>query len=326
MNEAAARGSMTDYVYDEAAEFDAPEGRGARAQKLVNGAGALVSLGLVAGMCVWGYQLLVRDVSGVPVIEALEGAFRVAPEDPGGMTAPHQGLQVNEIAAVGSAAAPEDEVRLAPGAEPLAEEDQAWGELMNAPVTEGGEGEIDMADAATSEMAMLDEADATQGTEGVEGEATADAGEIVDQPEDADPVDLAIAEALATPDVPATDTLRPRLRPEGQGGMQIASVEPVRATAPTDTEVDIDTLPKGTWLVQLGAFASPEIAREQWGDLTGRFAEFFGGKRMVVQEAISGGKTFFRLRAEGFDDLADARRFCSALTAKRADCIPVEVR
>ena len=97
-------------------------------------------------------------------------------------------------------------------------------------------------------------------------------------------------------------------------------------TAPTDTEVDIDTLPKGTRLVQLGAFASPEIAREQWGDLTGRFAEFFGGKRMVVQEAISGGKTFFRLRAEGFDDLADARRFCSALTAKRADCIPVEVR
>ncbi|HBS49363.1 MAG TPA: sporulation protein SsgA, partial [Rhodobacteraceae bacterium] len=33
-----------------------------------------------------------------------------------------------------------------------------------------------------------------------------------------------------------------------------------------------------------------------------------------------------RLRAMGFDDISDARRFCSALVAGGADCIPVTTR
>jgi hypothetical protein len=32
------------------------------------------------------------------------------------------------------------------------------------------------------------------------------------------------------------------------------------------------------------------------------------------------------LRALGFEDLADARRFCSALVAEKAECIPVVTR
>lgn len=327
---------MTDYMYDEPAELELSMGRGAKAQKLVNAAGAMVSLGLVAGMCVWGYQLLVRDVSGVPVIEALEGAFRVAPEDPGGMTAPHQGLQVNEIAAVGSASGPVDQVRLAPGAEPLSEEDRPWGELLAAPAAapadeapvDGDDVMAGVAEAdATTRLALLDEEDMPLPARGPEDEPAVE--QIQDLPEDADPVEMAIAEALSgtLEELTASAALRPRLRPEDAGaGLDIASIETVRAVAPGSTEVNIADLPKGTRLVQLGAFASPEVARSEWENLTGRFGEFFGGKRMVVQEAISGGKTFFRLRAEGFEDLADARRFCSALTAKRADCIPVEVR
>jgi hypothetical protein len=45
-----------------------------------------------------------------------------------------------------------------------------------------------------------------------------------------------------------------------------------------------------------------------------------------VQKASSGGRVFYRLRAMGFDDLGDARRFCSALVAENADCIPVVTR
>ncbi len=50
------------------------------------------------------------------------------------------------------------------------------------------------------------------------------------------------------------------------------------------------------------------------------------GKDRLIQRAESGGRTFYRLRAMGFDDLADARRFCSALVAEEAACIPVVVR
>jgi hypothetical protein len=85
-------------------------------------------------------------------------------------------------------------------------------------------------------------------------------------------------------------------------------------------------LPEGTKLVQLGAFDSPEIAAREWTRVAGRFGEFMGGKSRVIQEAESGGRTFYRLRAQGFADLSEARRFCAALVAEDAPCIPVVAR
>ncbi len=301
-----------DYEDDEAADV-AAEGSGA--QRLVNLAGALVSMALVIGMGIWGYKLLVRDVSGIPVIEALDGAFRTEPEEPGGMQAPHQGLQVNEIAAVGAASGPVDEIRLAPEPDPLAEEDLPWGDLLDTPEK--------APDQAV--MARLD----------ADGRTEAAPVEIDDQPEDALATDLAVAEAMAAltgetgaeaadPAPLASGALgapRPLPRPED---------EPVEVAARSGQvgagEIAPSELEKGTRLVQLGAFETADAARDQWSSIGARFTDNFADKRMVVQQATSGGRTFFRLRAEGFTDLADARRFCSALIADQADCIPVEMR
>ena len=96
-------------------------------------------------------------------------------------------------------------------------------------------------------------------------------------------------------------------------------------SAPSD-EVDTDTIPLGTRLAQLGAFDSAEVARAEWDRLADRFGDFLDGKQRVIQRAESGGRTFYRLRAMGFADLGDARRFCSALVAERAECIPVVTR
>ncbi|MFC6583995.1 SPOR domain-containing protein [Sulfitobacter aestuariivivens] len=82
----------------------------------------------------------------------------------------------------------------------------------------------------------------------------------------------------------------------------------------------------GTRLAQLGAFDSEAVAREQWDQLNTRFGTYLAGKKRVVQKATSGGRVFYRLRAMGFEDIADARRFCSALVAENADCIPVVTR
>jgi hypothetical protein len=90
----------------------AARGRGLGA--LANWAGALLSVGLVVGMSVWAFQLLMRDVSGVPVIEALEGPMREPPADPGGTQAPHQGLAVNRIAEGEEAQPVPDRLVLAP--------------------------------------------------------------------------------------------------------------------------------------------------------------------------------------------------------------------
>ncbi|MDZ4134747.1 MAG: SPOR domain-containing protein, partial [Paracoccaceae bacterium] len=92
------------------------------------------------------------------------------------------------------------------------------------------------------------------------------------------------------------------------------------------TEMDPATLTIGTRLVQLGAYDDVATARKEWDKLAGQFGELLSGKARVVQSAQSGGRTFFRLRAHGFADEDDARRFCSALLAENAACIPVAVR
>ena len=82
----------------------------------------------------------------------------------------------------------------------------------------------------------------------------------------------------------------------------------------------------GTNLVQLGAYDSPDVARQEWARLEARFESFLLGKQRVIQSAQGGGRTFYRLRAVGFADISDARRFCAALTAEGAGCIPVVAR
>jgi hypothetical protein len=98
------------------------------------------------------------------------------------------------------------------------------------------------------------------------------------------------------------------------------------ADASASLDIDPATLPAGTRLAQLGAFESVAVAQAEWERLNGRFGDYLTGKKRVIQKASSGGRTFYRLRAMGFADLSDARRFCSALVAGNADCIPVTTR
>ena len=112
-------------------------------------------------------------------------------------------------------------------------------------------------------------------------------------------------------------SLRPMLRP---------TFTPVAAAAEVQSLVTTTAFALGTNLVQIGAFPKAENAATEWTRLQGRFGDVMGGKARVIQAATSGGKTFYRLRAQGFSELGDARRFCAALVAEGTDCIPVVVR
>ncbi|KIQ67855.1 SPOR domain-containing protein [Wenxinia marina] len=175
----------------------------ARAGRAMQIGAASVSLALMVGVGVWGYRLMVRDATGIPVVRAMQGPLRERPEAPGGEVALNVGLAVNAVAAQGGAAPTEH----------------------------------------TSAIA-------------------------------------------------------------------------VRAEA----------FPLGTTLVQLGAYPDEGAATAAWTRISSDFSDFIAGREPVIQAAESAGQTFYRLRAIGFEDLADARRFCSALVAEEADCIPVVVR
>ena len=56
-----------------------------------------VSLVVIGGFVYWTVNLGTRDPREVPIIRAMEGPSRVAPEDPGGRKARHQGLAVNAV-------------------------------------------------------------------------------------------------------------------------------------------------------------------------------------------------------------------------------------
>jgi hypothetical protein len=279
----------------------------------------------------------VRDVSGVPVIQAMEGPARVTPDDPGGRQADHQGLAVNQVAAEGSAAPPADQLLLAPKPVDLAPEDKPQPELEPRSSLASLTAEPEVAPEA-EEVA---EAPALVVPEGVPDPATLTGTDA------AVAAALALVEEVTRDEAPFTEpplgeqaaastddglarSLRPRPRPVAlelanvsSSGTQLAALDP--ATAPV-SEVDPAAVPVGTAMVQLGAFDSAEVARAEWQRLSGRFDSFMAGKTRVVQSAVQGGRTFYRLRAIGFDDLSDARRFCAALTAENADCIPAVAR
>ena len=114
---------------------------------------------------------------------------------------------------------------------------------------------------------------------------------------------------------PSLTSLRPKTRPRSvqQNRELIVSKEPM------------SKLPIGSAIVQLGAFDSKSLAESEWRRFEKLLGSILAPKQMIIQKAESGGKIFYRLRASGFNDISDARQFCTAISDKVA-CIPVVTR
>lgn len=275
--------------------------------------GAFLSLALAIGIGVWAYKLIMRDVSGIPVIAASSDPMRIAPEDPGGTSAQNQGLSVNAVAEEGSVTSPQ-KVTLAPRPVVLVTDDLASKELKQK-ATEA----LRVSNIETTSLDMNVLAD----------EIVGDSPEpsIADVQIDGNQVENALRLALsgeieqeAEDERQSAASLRPRARPSdispAPNSVELASVQ----------EIAPENIPAGTALVQLGAFDSEAIARTEWMRLSQKFPSFMAERSRVIQRADRGGRIFYRLRADGFADLNDARRFCALLVASNADCIPVTVR
>lgn len=309
-----------------------------RVGRLVNLAGAVLSVALVAGVGVWSYRLMVRDVTGVPVIRALAGPIRVSPEDPGGRQAAYQGLAVNTVAAQGGAAGAAQTIALAPGAQPLTDEDRTTAALaarsqqqaivtpaaITAP-TDAAVAEAGFAPgAALPEGLTLDEdAPALQilpsGTPGIARSPI---------PRRRDATRVAQAPRVTAPAPTASVTQAVAQIPGGADPQaeQLLAELVTRLGAPRVTDIDPSSLTPGTRLVQLGVYDDETAARNAWETITARFPSFLENRGRIVEPATSGGRVFYRLRAAGFSDEPEARRFCTMLLAENVDCIPTLIR
>lgn len=301
-----------------------------RLQRIVYGGGALLSLGLVLGFCIWGYKLAMRDMAGIPVVRAMEGPMRVAPAEPGGTISEHQGLSVNAVAADGATGDPADRLVLAPPPVDLTLEDSAGGfSLVAAPVSgRASDSPGTTLVAAEPEPAAEVLAAADDGTATFQLDPTADVVPLAGSLDGA--TDAAPARTM--PGVMLAGVIRPMPRPAEFGGPPDPVFPAVAASAPADgaggavvpaTETDPATLTPGTRLAQLGAFDSVETARVEWDRVAMRFGDLMSEKSRVIEPKQSGGRAFYRLRVLGFDSDAAARRFCASLLSEQVQCIPV---
>ena len=275
--------------------------------------GAVLSLSLLAGAIGWSYKLVVRDINQIPIVRAQLGPLRVAPDNPGGLTAANQGLSVTQLA-VNEKPLSSDEINLAPAAEILNEETSA--SLLR---------EVDKLNQI-DETYEIKEINA-ENTISLDGSSGAMKGETASKTESLvaqvafsqKKVEIenavSIALSITSEFDPSLTSLRPKTRPRSvqQNRELIVSKEPM------------SKLPIGSAIVQLGAFYSKSLAESEWRRFEKLLGSILAPKQMIIQKAESGGKIFYRLRASGFNDISDARQFCTAISDKVA-CIPVVTR
>ncbi len=263
---------------------------------LTNWLGAIVSVFLVVGLVFWGYQITMRDVTEVPVVRALEGPLRVQPDDPGGEIAAHQGLAVNTVQSDGTVGTPADQVVLAPPPIILSDEDLALADLRPEP---------------------MNLTDVSANTSAIDEQAAIEAAVLE-----------AVSEGAAKEEINALAHL-PGVKssPRPKARVDVASLDVAGLTAASvDVDVDPSTVLTGTRMVQLGAFDDRTAAIAEWDIIIDRHGDLIGPRKRLIQEAESGGRSFYRLRMVGFESLSDSRRLCSALLARGTPCIPVTAR
>ena len=279
--------------------------------------GAALSFFLLVGAIGWSYQLIVRDINQIPVVRAQLGPLRVAPDDPGGLTAANQGLSVTQLA-VNEKPLLSNEIHLAPAAEILNAEHLALQVTEHVKSnTDDGTFEIKEVNAENGinlkEVFNEIEVDNSSKKEVVLSKVAFSQKKIE--------IENAVSLALSITDDPGESLtlLRPKIRPISSRrnnkitGDQVVNNEP------------ISNLPIGSAVVQLGAFENKNLAKSEWQRFEKLLGSILFSKKMIVQKAESGGKIFYRLRASGFDDISDARQFCSAIS-DRVACIPVVTR
>lgn len=295
------------------------EQRNIQTGAVVHGLGAVLSVALLVGAGGWMWQMMQRDVAGVPVVRALEGPLRVAPDDPGGRQAAHQGLAINELSGAREEM-PREQIVLAPPPLELGGEDRA-GPVAREEIpdfsAEFGEQPIPVAllqpDTQSHDGTGLGMNSPTRRAVAVSPRPVARGTRLPSR----DQMQMAALGAAAPEaSLPIARDL----------AASVADSVAMGLSGVRDIDVDPATIGPGTRLVQLGAYDDIAAARAAWDTLANRFSPLLDDRGRVIEAAHSGGSVFYRLRAHGFSDERDARRFCAALVDQQIDCIPVLIR
>jgi len=300
---------MTDPAYYED-QYDQGDGRSGRRRAVLSSLfGAVISVGVLAALVLWVYRVSERDPLDVPVVQALEGPMKVRPRDPGGLKLEETDLAVTRIV---SGEDPAEETVLAPPPEEPAEDDMppAQRAAASEPESEPAPETATDIPATTVPVRRLDLDEEVR-------VASADPAAATRPPASTVPVTRL--------DLDDASERAPAVAPRVRG-------RPVELdTSPTRTPVAAVAAPareirKGDFVIQLGAFKSIGIAREQWDKQSSANSDLLRGFGNSVTTTVSGGAILYRLRTGPFESQQAAENVCAALKGRGGDCLVTRMR
>ena len=282
--------------------------------------GAIISLNLILWAGYWAYNVISRDINGIPIVAAQPGPLRVAPDVPGGIEAENIELAVTKIASQELPPNPRA-VELAPYTAKLSADDITiykalkQKKLLDSQIEKRTQGHLQVADSKVSNEISL--APINTSIESMNYTIVDNQSELV-------------AAALALALKPNSDQLtnkvisgnikseiiKPRPRP-GSLLDKTTSIKNKNSILPA-----LGSVETGLAVVQFGSFENEKLALAEWSRLSENLSVILDDRPKFVERIQRNGNDIYRLRLGGFVNIDDASRFCSAVISQE-NCVPI---
>ena len=282
--------------------------------------GAIISLNLILWAGYWAYNLISRDINGIPIVAAQPGPLRVAPEVPGGIEAENIELAVSKIASQELPPNPQA-VELAPYTAKLNADDITINQalkrkkLIDSQIEKRTQGHLQAVERELlNEISLVPIKTSIESTDYT----------IVDNQSELVAAALAIAlkpysEQLSDKVISENNksiTIKPMPRP-GSLRIKPTSLNSENSILPT-----LGSVETGLAIVQFGSFENKQLALAEWGRLSENLSVILEGRPKFVERIQRNGNEIYRLRLGGFVNIDDASRFCSAVISQE-NCVPI---
>lgn len=313
----------------------------------------LLLLAVLGGVVWYAYPKTAED-GIVPVIQADPSAYKVRPDDPGGMVVPHQESTVYEP--FESAPPGRSEYLVGSGENPAVPSRKPNFEpVMNLDLESGDtRRQVETLIAREETVPLSQLKNKLQNPDRLQDMSRRTTAAATQNPErEAEIAEeekiSALVERLTAAPVEEVEEVSPQAVEPPAPPAEVVHLEDTPDAVPTrGTELDIEMLKKdlepvrkaleadakaaeqrkpaatGSWMLQLGAFSTSASAEKAWQSFGKKYGSALDGLSPDYQQADVNGKTLFRLRAAGFATRADAAARCEELKKQGGSCLVVQ--
>jgi hypothetical protein len=259
----------------------------------------LISIFLLGSFLYWGYGVIVQSESKVTIIKASDGPLKVLPEDPGGNLASHLGFSVNLVQESGQVAGPSAKIFLAPPAISVQESD-----LRSLSGFGDSNGAIDLKSSINDALAVIfKDTDTLSETTFLNLKEISIKKDITEN--------TAVSNSFARPEKRPIKIVSATLHQDLVAQIVLNQVK----ASMVDSKDEL--------MVHLGSFKNKVLASADVENFVVRHQGYLTNKTVFLQKSETGGRSIYRMRAIGFSNIAETKKFCAIINSFGNDCMPI---